>query len=276
MDSVMKVTPLDIRKKSFDKVTFGGYDKEDVNAFLQALSVAWENLSGKNEDLERRLNDAEGELNRIRQIEAALLSTLKQVEDSNHIIREQARKEAYLIVQDAEMKANQIVEEAKSKAKIVTKEANQLAYNALAQMREELRKLDYSYRLLEKQKERLTLQMSNFLKDTLTKINQIDSYKRTVFYEEEIKKANQFMQYNNEQTKQELKDLEEKYPNTTPNPQVKVDKIEKIEQRPSTYVNGNGVNGVNGNGTHYAQENGNGVNKEYEKEYEVASFFDTL
>jgi cell division initiation protein len=267
MDSVIKVTPLDIRKKSFDKVTFGGYDKEDVNAFLQALSVAWENLSAKNEELERRLTDSESELNRIRQIEAALLSTLKQVEDSNHIIREQARKEAYLIIQESENKATQIVEEAKSKARIVTKEANQLAYNAVEKMREELRKLDYSYRLLEKQKERLTVQMSDFLKDTLTKINQIDTYKRTVYYDEEIKKANQFMQYNNEQTKQELKDLgEEKHTQSNFASQV-----EKSEQKqPTPYVNGKSMNGVNG--SHHSQENG--IHKE--KEYELASFFDTL
>ena len=273
MNPVMKVTPLDIRKKSFDKVTFGGYDKEDVNAFLQALSVAWENLATKNEEMERRLNESEGELNRIRQIETALLSTLKQVEESNYTTKEQARKEAHLIVQEAEIKANQIVEEAKIKAKIVTKEANQLAYNSLAQMREELRKLDYSYRLLEKQKERLTVQMSDFLKDTLSKISQIDTYKRTVFYEEEIKRANQFMQYNNEHTKQELKELDEKYTNATTSKVEKIQTIqEKTEQRQSyTYMNGNGVNGVNG--THHAQENS--TQKEV-KNTDFASFFDMI
>jgi cell division initiation protein len=260
MNSVMKVTPLDIRKKSFDKVTFGGYDKEDVNAFLQALSVAWENSSAKNDDLERRLAEAIRELDRVREIENSLLNTLRQVEESNHILREQAKKEAYLIVQEGQVKANQIVEDAKSKAKVVTHEANQLAYNTLTQMREELRKLDYSYRLIEKQKEKLSSQMTDFLKDTLKKIDQIEDYKRTVFYEEEIKKANHFMQRNNEMTRQELNDLEKKYPTNKQN------QTETETQKPnSTHLNGITTNGKNG--THYTQEN------EFGK---VASFFDSL
>ncbi len=257
----MKVTPLDIRKKSFDKVTFGGYDKEDVNAFLQAMSVAWENMTVKNEDLERRLAEALNELNRLRQIEASLLTTLKNLEESNHVLREQAQKEAHLIIQEAQVKANQIVEEAKTQAKIVTREANQLAYNSLAQMREELRKLDYSYRLIEKQKEKLTSQMTDFLKDTLGKITQIDAYKRTVFYEDEIKKANEFMQRNNEQTKQTLQNLEKNYPLS----QKKSESIENETPETTTYVNGV-------NGSHYTQQNPINVSESQD----LASFFDSL
>jgi len=255
----MKVTPLDIRKKSFDKVTFGGYDKEDVNAFLQALSVAWENSSVKNDDLERRLQDATNELNRVREIENSLLSTLRQVEASNHVLREQAKKEAFLIVQEGQAKANQIVEEAKSKAKITTQEANQLAYNSMTQMREELRKLDYSYRLIEKQKEKLSSQMTDFLRDTLKKIDQIEDYKRTVFYDDEMKKANQFMQRNNEITRQELLDLEKKYPTTNKQNQAEVGNSASSQKPNSTHLNGNGVNGVH-----------------TEKEQTIASFFDSL
>lgn len=268
MNSVMKVTPLDIRKKSFDKVTFGGYDKEDVNAFLQALSVAWENLSVKNDDLERRLQEATNELNRVREIENSLLSTLKQVEASNHVLREQAQKEAHLIIQESYTKANQIIEEAKGKAKIVTQEANQVAYNSMTQMREELRKLDYSYRLIEKQKEKLSSQMSEFLRDTLKKIDQIEDYKRTIFYDEEIRKANQFMQRNNEMTKQELQDLEKKYP--TNNTQYK----EQANGQPhSQKPNSAYLNGTNGkNGTNHTKENG----VQHEKENEAISFFDSL
>jgi cell division initiation protein len=269
MNSVMKVTPLDIRKKSFDKVTFGGYDKEDVNAFLQALSVAWENIAVKNDDLERRLTDALGELQRVREIENSLLNTLKNVEESNHVLREQAKREAQLTVQEAQVKANQIVEEAKSKAKIVAREANQLAYNAMTQMREELRKLDYSYRLIEKQKEKLSTQMTDFLKETLVKIQQIEEYKRTTFYEDEIKKANGFMQMNNELTKQEIQDLEKKYPSNTPSFFEN-----SMSAQKSNATNLNGINSMNGtNGAHHST-NGNGIN--LEKEYDAVSFFDSL
>ena len=46
----MKVTPLEIRKKSFEKV-FRGYDKDEVNAFLVSLSQAWEKVMDENKEL---------------------------------------------------------------------------------------------------------------------------------------------------------------------------------------------------------------------------------
>ena len=40
----MKITPLEIRQKSFEKV-FRGYDKDEVAAFLQILGSEWEKSS---------------------------------------------------------------------------------------------------------------------------------------------------------------------------------------------------------------------------------------
>jgi len=37
----MKITPLEIRQKDFEK-KMRGYDKDEVNAFLQSLSQEWE------------------------------------------------------------------------------------------------------------------------------------------------------------------------------------------------------------------------------------------
>jgi len=36
----MNITPIEIRKKEFEKA-FRGYEKEEVDAFLQALSQEW-------------------------------------------------------------------------------------------------------------------------------------------------------------------------------------------------------------------------------------------
>jgi cell division initiation protein len=204
----MKVTPLDIRKKSFEKVTFGGYNKEDVNTFLVALSTAWEQVMQRNAELENRIQNMAQEVSRLRDIESSLLRTLKNLEDSNHTLKEQARKESELIIREGQMKASHVLEDARLKAKAMMRDANQYAFQSLSEMREDLRKLDYSYRLLEKQKDLLLNELKGFMKDTSGKIDQIETYRRTVFYEEEIKKANSFMQQSNQQVRQELHDLE--------------------------------------------------------------------
>ena len=39
----MKITPLEIRQKTFEK-NIRGFDKDEVNAFLISLSSEWEKL----------------------------------------------------------------------------------------------------------------------------------------------------------------------------------------------------------------------------------------
>jgi cell division initiation protein len=205
----MKVTPLDIRKKQFEKVTFGGYNKEDVNAYMQALSQAWETLFQRNNEMDSRLAANTQELNRLREIESTLLRQLKDVQDSNHVTRQNAKKEAELIVYESQIKANQVLEDARMKAKTLMRNANQQVYQAFGEMREEMRKLDYSCRLLEKQRDTLINEMRTFIKDTVVKIEQVEAHKRTIFYEDEIKKANQFMAQVNESVRQEVKDIDQ-------------------------------------------------------------------
>ena len=50
----MKITPIEIRQKTFDKA-FRGLDKEEVNAFLLTLSQQWEKVQDENKDLRLKL-----------------------------------------------------------------------------------------------------------------------------------------------------------------------------------------------------------------------------
>ena len=57
----MKITPLEIRQKSFEKV-FRGYDKDEVVAFLQILSAEWEKSIDEKKELTYKLEAAEKEI----------------------------------------------------------------------------------------------------------------------------------------------------------------------------------------------------------------------
>lgn len=217
----MKITPLEIRKKSFEKVTFGGYNKEEVAAFLENLSLAWEGMNSRTAELDAKLNQANAELNRLREIEASLLKALRKLDDTSTLMVEQAKKEAQLIVYEGQLKASQLLNDAKLRAKSMLQEANQLAYQSLSAMREELRQMDYNYRLIEKQKEMLISEMRNFVNDTLSKIDRIEAHKRMVFYEEEIKRANTLMNQNNEFIRKHLSEMEMQQPSKQPGVQPK-------------------------------------------------------
>jgi cell division initiation protein len=58
----MKVTPLEIRQKNFDKKTFGGLDKDEVQAYLNSLSLAWEKVLEEQANLRSRLENSEKEV----------------------------------------------------------------------------------------------------------------------------------------------------------------------------------------------------------------------
>jgi cell division initiation protein len=205
----MKVTSLDIRKKSFEKVTFGGYSKEEVHSFLNALSQAWEEVSYRNQDLEAKLSNSMSELNRLKDMEAAFVKHLNKLEDSNNALRENAKREADLLMYETRIKANQILEDARMKARAMIKEANQRTHQSLSEMREELRKLDYTCRLLEKQRDTLLHEMRQLITDTQHRIDQVEAFKRTVIYEEEIRKANELMRQQNVQARQDLKEIDD-------------------------------------------------------------------
>ena len=49
----MKITPLEIRQKTFER-TLRGYDKDEVNAFLLSLSQEWERNSDEIKELKDR------------------------------------------------------------------------------------------------------------------------------------------------------------------------------------------------------------------------------
>ena len=50
----MRITPLDIRQKTFEK-NFRGYEKDEVNAFLLTLSQEWERVLDENKECRIKL-----------------------------------------------------------------------------------------------------------------------------------------------------------------------------------------------------------------------------
>ena len=64
----MKITPLEIRQKSFEKV-FRGYDKDEVAAFLQTLSQEWERIMDEQKELRYKLEATREEIQKLREVE---------------------------------------------------------------------------------------------------------------------------------------------------------------------------------------------------------------
>src|SRR5258708_20111373 len=112
----MKITPLEIRQKAFER-TLRGFDKDEVNAFLQSLSQEWERALDECKELRIKLEATEKEVSKLREVESSLFKTLKTAEDTGANVIDQANKTAELILRENQLNADAILHEAKTKAK---------------------------------------------------------------------------------------------------------------------------------------------------------------
>lgn len=111
----MKLTPIDIKKQTFNK-SLRGYEPEEVEAFLGTVAKQWEELLAEQDALKRRLYELEGQVQKFKEVESMLHQTLAQAQQSTMSVVENAKREAELIRQEAQMKAAQILERAKNDA----------------------------------------------------------------------------------------------------------------------------------------------------------------
>jgi cell division initiation protein len=165
----MKVTPLEIRQKTFEK-QLRGYDKDEVQAFLTSLSQEWERMMDENKELRYKLESSEKEVEKLRQVESSLFKTLKTAEDTGANLIDQANRTAELHLKETQMKADAILNDAKNKSNDMIEEAEVQVQNMIEELREEVKNLEQNYLLIESMRENLLSDMKMLLNDNMEKI----------------------------------------------------------------------------------------------------------
>ena len=121
----MKLTALEIKKQQFEK-SLRGYDKGEVDAFLQLVSSEWEHMVAKIREMEVTLGKYEERIKHFERVEGALHETLQTAKDSADEKLINARKQAQNILQKAEMDAEATVKEAHQQRKQVRQDMMRL------------------------------------------------------------------------------------------------------------------------------------------------------
>jgi cell division initiation protein len=124
----MKISPISIKKQEFNRV-FRGYDKDEVQAFLDKLAVEVEAVQKENDSLKKELEGASAKLAEFRRIEKNLQETLLKAQESSSKSIESTKKQTGLMVKEAEIKAAQMLEKARESANEIR--------NAVLHLREE-------------------------------------------------------------------------------------------------------------------------------------------
>jgi cell division initiation protein len=108
----MRITPLDIQQMVF-KVSFRGYDKEEVNRFLEELSQTVESLNRDHAVQQEKIIFLEQQLAELKRTEATLSNTLLSAQSLAEDVKRNAQREADLVIKEAELKAGELIRQAR-------------------------------------------------------------------------------------------------------------------------------------------------------------------
>lgn len=106
------ITPLDIQNKEFGKGV-RGYKEEDVDGFLDLLTLDLEKLIEENQRLKEQVKGLNSELGRYKKSEDMVLETLEAAKALMGDISVSAEKRAEILLKNAELDAERITREAR-------------------------------------------------------------------------------------------------------------------------------------------------------------------
>lgn len=172
----MKITPLEIRQKTFEK-EFRGYEKEAVDAFLQSLSQEWERMVSEMKAVEQRLLMTEKDVQKLREVESSLYQALKTAEETGANIKSQANKSAELQMKESQIKATELLNEAKVQAKNLIEGAEDAVRDINAELRDQIKQCEADFIKIETQRDNILLELKNIATDTLDRVKKYSDKK---------------------------------------------------------------------------------------------------
>lgn len=114
----MKLTPLDIQQQKF-QVQWRGYDKHEVETFLEMVSEDVEALLQECNKLKGEIQKCEAQLVDFRENERAIQQTIMTTQKVSDDLKRNAQREAELIISEAKVAAGRIMNDARAQAEKV-------------------------------------------------------------------------------------------------------------------------------------------------------------
>lgn len=110
----MRITPLDVRGHRF-ALRMRGYDKEEVQSFLNFVSEEFEKVVNEVSRLREETAQLKATLGDLTERERILKETLFTAQKLSEDMKEEAKKEGRLVLREAELRGQKVVEQAQKK-----------------------------------------------------------------------------------------------------------------------------------------------------------------
>ncbi|MDA8345991.1 MAG: DivIVA domain-containing protein [Thermaerobacter sp.] len=117
----MALTPTDVHNKEFHR-KMRGYAEEEVDEFLDEIVREFEALLRERDQMRLKLEEAEQNLTRFRQVEEHLQRALVVAQQTADDLRQNAQKEADLVVREAQQRAEQVLDQGRVQVREVERD----------------------------------------------------------------------------------------------------------------------------------------------------------
>ncbi|MCI8645753.1 MAG: DivIVA domain-containing protein [Firmicutes bacterium] len=133
------ISPLEIQEKEFGR-GLKGFKEDEVNEFLDQLTLDLERLLEENRQLKAEKQQMEEELKKFKESETSVLETLETAKALMGDISASAEKRAQILLKNAELDAQRIQREAREEAERMNEE-NAALHSRVAGLRQKFRQL---------------------------------------------------------------------------------------------------------------------------------------
>ena len=120
------ITPLDIENKKFSKRAINGYNTEEVDDFLDELTIAYEKIYKEASDSKQTIEGLNAELEKYKSMETTLQNTLVMAQTTAEDVKNVAKQQADVIISEAQAAAKEEASKLDSEIKLKQKELEDL------------------------------------------------------------------------------------------------------------------------------------------------------
>ena len=118
----MPITSLEIKDKTFG-VQFRGFNREEVDEFLDIVVRGYEDLVRSNHEKDQHIKNLEDRLSYFDEIKDSLSQSVLIAQDTAERVKQAANDRSHNIIQQAEQDAQRLLDEAKYKANEILRQA---------------------------------------------------------------------------------------------------------------------------------------------------------
>ena len=120
------ITPMDIRTKTFKKAAVGGYDKKEVDEYMEVLFEDYEKVYKQSIEYMDKVNTLTKLVDGYRSMEDSMTRAIMVAQTTAEEVEKNAQDRAKIIVDEANLEAKKIIDDANEEVKKVATQLSEL------------------------------------------------------------------------------------------------------------------------------------------------------